>query len=166
MKLNESLVMEIREEAKGSRKMLERVPEKSFAWKPHQKSMTLGRLASHVAELPGWVTTTLECDELDFGKFKYTPPVVNTPADLLKILEVNVEKAVASLNKSALEDFSKMWTMRNNETVYFTMPKIVVIREFAMNHLYHHRGQLSVYLRMLDVPLPGVYGPTADELMM
>ena len=158
--------MEIREEAKGTRKMLERVPVNSLTWKPHEKSMTLGRLASHVAEIPGWVNYTLDSDEIDFGKFNYAPPVVNTTDDLLKILDDNVEKAVASLNKSAIEDFSKMWTMRNNETVYFTLPKLVVIRQFAMNHLYHHRGQLSVFLRMLDVPLPGVYGPTADEMAM
>ena len=165
MSISETLIMEIQEEAKATRKLLERVPDKSLTWKPHEKSMVLSRLASHVAEIVGWVSFTLDYDELDFGKFKYTPPEIKSNSDLLKILDENLEKALDSLKKAGDEVFSENWTMKNNEIVYFTLPKIAVVRSFAMNHLYHHRGQLTVYLRLLDVPLPGVYGPTADEQM-
>ena len=158
--------MELNEEAKSSRKILERVPAESFGWKPHEKSMPLGRLASHVAEIPGWVFHTMETDVMDFANFDYKPPVLNTTDDLLKILDDNVKKAADSLNKAKDEDFFTNWTMRNGETVYFTLPKIVVVRSFALNHNYHHRGQLTVYLRLLNIPLPNIYGPTADEPMM
>jgi uncharacterized damage-inducible protein DinB len=165
MPIYESLLMELKEEAKSTRKLLERVPEKSFSWKPHEKSFPLSRIASHVAEIPGWVSFTLDSDELDFGKYEYKAPEISKTADILKIHDECVEKAIKSLENSKDEDFSKMWTMRKNEIVYLTLPKIVVIRSFAFNHLYHHRGQLTVYLRLLDVPLPGIYGPTADEKM-
>ncbi|MCX6165828.1 MAG: hypothetical protein NTU73_13370, partial [Ignavibacteriae bacterium] len=128
-------------------------------------SFQLSRLASHVAEIPGWVSYTLDYDELDFGKFKYTPPEISDTSDLIKLHDENIEKAVKSLEKTKDEEFSKIWTMKNNEITYLSLPKIVVLRSFAFNHLYHHRGQLTVYLRLLDVPLPGVYGPTADEKM-
>jgi uncharacterized damage-inducible protein DinB len=165
MPIYESFLMELKEEAKATRKLLERVPEKSFAWKPHEKSFPLSRIASHVAEIPGWVSFTLDSDELDFGKYEYKPPEITKTSDILKIHEDCLEKAMKSLEKAKDEDFSKMWTMRKNEIVYLTLPKIVVLRSFAFNHLYHHRGQLTVYLRLLDVPLPGIYGPTADEQM-
>jgi len=166
MKLQESLITEIKEEAKSSARILERVPVKSFDWKPHEKSFTLSRLASHVAEINGWVTSVLDFDEMDFATYEYKPPEVTSSEELIKLLNENTEKAVLSLENVSDEEFSKMWTMRNGETLYFTLPKIVVIREFAMNHLYHHRGQLTVYLRLLDIPVPGMYGPTADEQMM
>jgi uncharacterized damage-inducible protein DinB len=165
MPIYESFLMELKEEAKATKKLLERVPEKSFSWKPHEKSFTLSRLASHVAELPGWVTFTLDNDELDFGKYKYTPPEISSTSDLIKLHEDNVSMAIKSLESTKDEEFAKIWTMKNNEIIYFSLPKIVVLRSFAYNHMYHHRGQLMVYLRLLDVPLPGVYGPTADEKM-
>lgn len=165
MKIYEPLLKELKEEAEKTKKLLERVPEKSFNWKPHEKSFILSRLASHIAELPGWISYILDVDELDFGKMNYIPPVVITTSDILKLHDENVIKGVESLKKATDEEFSKNWTMRNGEMIYFTRQKFDVLKDFSYNHLYHHRGQLTVYLRMLDVPLPGIYGPTADEQM-
>jgi uncharacterized damage-inducible protein DinB len=165
MPIYESLLTELQQEAKATRKLLERVPENSLEFKPHEKSFTLSRLASHVAELPGWITFILASDELDFGKFDYKPPVISKISDILNIHDENLEKAVKSLENAKDEEFTKNWTMRKNEIIYLNHPKIIVIREFSFNHLYHHRGQLTVYLRLLNIPLSGVYGPTADEQM-
>jgi uncharacterized damage-inducible protein DinB len=163
MPIYESFLMELKHEEESTRKLLECVPEKSLAWKPHEKSFPLSRLASHVAELSGWISFILDSDELDFGKYNYTPPEISKTTDLLKIHDDCVEKAIKSLENASDEEFSKNWTMRRDEMVFFSRPKITVLRDFSFNHLYHHRGQLTVYLRLLDVPLPGVYGPTADE---
>ena len=150
-------------ESANTCKMLERVPTDKNDWKPHPKSMTLGRLASHVAEIAGWVSYTLDSDVLDFAKFDYKPVTNASTEELLAIMDKNVAMAMASLEKSTDEDYDKMWTMRNGDHVHFTLPKKVVLRSFAYSHLVHHRGQLSLYLRLLDVPVPGMYGPTADE---
>lgn len=164
MSQNQALIAEIKMEAANTRKILERVPLDKADWKPHAKSMAMGRLASHVAEITGWVTYTLEADELDFSKMDYKPVVPSTNAELVAILDKNVDGAIASLEKSTDADFEKMWSLRNGETIHFTLPKKVVVRTFAMNHLYHHRAQLGVYLRLLDIPVPGSYGPTADAV--
>jgi uncharacterized damage-inducible protein DinB len=165
MPLNEAFIAELEQEAKGTRKLLERVPIEKSDWKPHEKSMSLGRLASHVAEISGWITTTLSTDELDFAKIDYKPVVAGSTAELLEIFEKNHSKAVESLKNAKDEDFMKNWTLRNGEQVYLTMPKIAVLRSFAYSHQIHHRGQLTVYLRLNSVQLPGIYGPTADEQM-
>jgi uncharacterized damage-inducible protein DinB len=165
MRINESFLNELKEEEKATKKLLERVPEKSLTWKPHEKSFTLARLASHVAELPGWISAILDFDELDFGKINYTPPEILKTADLIKIHNENVAKAIKSLENSKDEEFSKLWTLKRGDTVFFSRPKSEVLKSFSYSHLYHHRGQLTVYLRLLDVPLPGIYGPTADEQM-
>lgn len=163
MPLNESLIAELQMEAAGTRKMIERVPEKSFGWKPHDKSMTLGRLAYHIAENPQWVSVTVDKDEIDFAAKDYVEKEAKTTAELLKVFDESLAEAVECLKNASDEKLMGNWTMRNGEQVYFTMPKIAVLRSFVLNHIVHHRGQLSVYLRMLDVPLPQIYGPTADE---
>ena len=165
MSINEAFIQELENEAKATRKLLERVPLDKADWKPHPKSTALGNLATHIAEIPGWTVSTLEQDELDFAKFDYKPTVVSSTAELVKILDENVGKAKKSLERARDEVFMKPWTMRNGETIYFTMPKITVLRNFSYNHWYHHRAQLGVYLRLLDVPIPYIYGPTADEPM-
>ena len=165
MPLNESFIAELEQEAKATRRLLERVPIDKSDWKPHEKSMSLGRLASHVAEISGWVTTTLDTDELDFAKIDYKPVIAKTNEELLQIFEDNHSKAIKSLKNAKDEDFFKNWTLRNGEQVYLTMPKIAVLRSFAYSHQIHHRGQLTVFLRLNGVPLPGIYGPTADEPM-
>jgi len=154
---------ELENEAKVTRTVLERVPADKFDYKPHDKSMTFGRLASHIAEMFGWTPPTMEQAELDFSKMDYKPFEPKTTEELVEFLDKNVAEAIASLKASPDERFMENWTMRNGEQVYFTMPKIAVMRSFVMNHIIHHRGQLSVYLRLNDIAVPSIYGPSADE---
>jgi len=163
MQQNQALIAEIKMEAANTRKILERVPLDKSDWTPHAKSMPLGRLATHIAEIPSWVTNTMAHDGLDFAKTPYNAHVATSNEELVAILDKNVNEAIATLEKSTDADFGSMWTLRNGEQVFFTLPKAAVLRSFALSHNYHHRAQLGVYLRMLDVPLPGMYGPTADE---
>lgn len=160
--IKENLLAEIQNEAKTTKKLLEQIPEESLKWQPHEKSMSLERLSSHVAEIIGWVSLILDYDELDFAKFDYKPPIIGKTEDLTVIFDNALEKSIQSLEKSNDEDFKKTWTMKNGDVTYFTLPKDVTIRSFALSHLYHHRGQLTVYLRLLNVPVTNVYGPTAD----
>jgi uncharacterized damage-inducible protein DinB len=164
MSYNKGLIAELKMESASTRKILERVPVEKNDWKPHEKSMNLGRLAVHVAELPGWVTMILTADELDLSKMGYKPVMPASSEDLVTRLDEHVDKALAALENAKDEDFDKMWTLRNGAHEIFTLPKKVVIRSMAFSHQYHHRGQLSVYLRLLDVPIPGMYGPSADEV--
>jgi uncharacterized damage-inducible protein DinB len=156
------LLEEVKQEAKATRTLLERVPFEKADYKPHEKSMTLKRLATHVAEINGWWKECLTMDVLDFSKGDSKPKEINSTADILALHDDLLVKAEIILNNAADEKFKEDWTMRNGEVVYFTMPKAEVVRTWCMNHLYHHRGQLTVYLRLLDVPLPSIYGPTAD----
>ena len=161
-----SLIAEMEHVAATSRKCLERVPADKFDWKPHEKSMSFGRLASHVAEMFGWTPPTMLHPELDFAKMDFKPYEPVTTADLVEYLDKNVAEAIETLRNCEDAAFMEDWTMRNGETVYMTMPKIAVMRSFVMNHIVHHRGQLSVYLRLNDIPVPSIYGPSADEGQM
>ena len=163
MSMNSALIAELKMEAASSRKMLERVPTDKNDWKPHEKSMKLGRLSTHIAELPGWIGMTLTTEELDFSKMDYKPLTNPTMEELLELHDKNVAIANAALDGASDEEFDKIWTLRNGDHIILSMPKKVVLRSMAYNHMVHHRGQLSVYLRMLDVPVPGMYGPSADE---
>ena len=158
-----AFINELKNEAETTRKCLERIPEDKFDWKPHEKSMPMGRLASHIAEMFGWTPATLQNPELDFSTMDYKPYEPPTTADLVEFLDKNVAEALQVLENTPDEVFFENWTMRNGEQVYFTLPKIAVMRSFVMNHIVHHRGQLSVYLRLNDIPVPSVYGPSADE---
>ena len=142
--------------------MLERVPFEKADWKPHPKSMSLERLATHVAEIPHWLTDAITTDELDFAK-GFVKNKVADKEQLLKLFDDSASRAMEELKKVSDETFLEKWSLRNGDHIYFTMPKIIVARNLAMNHLYHHRAQLSVYLRLLDVPVPGMYGPSADD---
>ncbi len=164
MTLNQSLIAEFQMEAANTRKMLERVPVDQSDFKPHGKSMALGKIASHIAELPGWVAYTLNSDKLDLATREYKPLVATHVDQLLALHDEKTAEAIAAIEQAPIEEFTKMWTLSRGEHVVFTMPKISVIRAFAFNHIYHHRGQLSVYLRMLGVPVPGMYGPSADDM--
>lgn len=163
MSINQSFLGEFEHEAESTRRLLERVPMDKWNWKPHEKSMSLGKLAFHVAEIPGWVSDTLDNDEFDFTKTPYVPKEEGTTDDLMKFYDECVKNAKTSIQNSTDENFMKTWTFRNGETIYFAMPKIQALRGFCFNHMYHHRGQLTVYLRLLNVPLPSIYGPSADE---
>ncbi len=162
MKLSQILLAEVNEEAKATRALLASVPFDKADFKPHEKSMSLKHLATHVAEISGWWKECLLQDELDFAKGDYTPKVFNSTNDILALHDKHIIQADKILNEVNETEFEKPWTMRSGEAIYFTMPKSQVVRTWCMNHLYHHRAQLGVYLRLLDVPLPGVYGPTAD----
>ena len=163
-----SLTNEYKHECAGTRKLLEKVPMDQLSWKPHEKANSLNDLVLHIVDLPNWVTATLERSELDFSTEPYNPKKAATVEELLKIHDDAVASALKSIaNTNAGTLVNDSWTLRNGEQVYFTMPKIGVLRGFALNHLYHHRGQLVIYLRMLGVSLKGVglYGPTAEDEM-
>ena len=163
MTIAASLLPEFEHEMATTRSLLERVPEQQAAWAPHPKSMTLGRLAAHIAELPGWMMSTVQQPELDFGApGAYNPTQFTTTAELLKLFDASVKAAREALAPVSDADMGVDWTLRNGEQVIFTLPRAAVVRSFVINHIIHHRGQLSVYLRLHDVPLPSIYGPTAD----
>ena len=164
MSHNQSLIAELKMEAANTRKMLERVPTDNNDWKPHDKSMKIGNLANHVAELPGWISMTIGTDELDLATMNYKPVISTSTEELLAKLDENVNKALAALESSTDADLDKMWTLRKGSHVIFSMPKKAVIRSMAYSHHYHHRGQLSVYLRLLNIPVPGMYGPSSDDI--
>jgi len=161
--LGQVLAMEMEHEAAIARRLLERLPEDKFEWQPHEKSMTLGRLAGHVAETFDWTGITILQDELDFATMDYQPEPVTTTAALLEKLDTSVKAAIEVLNNVSDENIMQPWTMREGEKIYMTMPKAGVMRGFVLNHMVHHRGQLSVFMRLLDVPVPSIYGPSADE---
>jgi uncharacterized damage-inducible protein DinB len=165
MTKSEPLLMEFEMETGRTRKMLERVPDNKFDWKPHDKSYSMGALASHIADIPNWVDATLNMDELDFANFEYKPPIATNNEELLKIFEEKRAEAADVIKNTSDETFMSNWTMRDGDTVFFTAPKIGALRDFVLNHIIHHRAQLGVYLRMNDVPLPQTFGPTADEPM-
>ena len=165
MPLRDAFIAEMKHESASTKKILERVPMDKKDWKPHEKSMTLGRLAAHVAEIPHWTSDIIHIDVYDFLQNYKPGQAPSTQEELIKIFQEKLDTAIADLEKMNDEDFKKMWVVKNGEQVYFNLPKAVAIRGWSFSHLFHHRGQLSVYLRLLDVPIPGMYGPSADEPM-
>ena len=161
-----ALVAELEHEARVTRTVLERVPADKFDWKPHDKSMAFGALAAHIAEMVGWTQGIMEHPDLDFAKMDYKPFEAKTNEELLEFFDKNAGEAIETLKNSSDERFMETWTMKNGEKTYFTLPKIAVMRSFVISHIIHHRGQLSVYLRLNDIPVPSIYGPSADEGQM
>jgi uncharacterized damage-inducible protein DinB len=158
---------EFANESATTRRLLERVPEASLGWKPHERSMTLGRLATHVSEMPRWGGRVLHSDELDLASL---PPGsraadATTVRELLELFDVTAEAFLAAARDVPDERMRDPWRLRRGEHVVFELPRAAALRGFVLNHVIHHRGQLSVYLRLLDVPLPPIYGPTADSQM-
>jgi len=162
MEMTEMFLKEMEQEAETTRKMLQRVPDDRLDWQPHKKSMTMGRLATHIAELPSWVKMALETDELDFNASTYVPKVVKNNNELLELLENSLTEGKDSLVKAKDDILSKTWVMRGGDTIYSKSTKGEVIR-MTYCQIVHHRAQLGVYLRLLDIPIPGSYGPSADE---
>ena len=162
MPIKNTLLAEFDQEMAGTRKCLERVPEGKTEWQPHPKSMTLGRLAGHLAELPTWVVETMKRDELSLDG-QYTPFISSSPKELLAMFDAKVAEARALIQSATDEEMMKPWSLKVRGQTAFTMPKIAVLRGMVMNHIIHHRGQLTVYLRLNDVPVPSLYGPSADE---
>ena len=165
MAIKDAFMAELKHEAGLTKKMLEKVPLDKKDWKPHEKSMSLGRLATHVAEIPHWVSDIIHIDDFDFMSRTFTSHVAASQEELLNIYKEKLDAALNDLSKMSDEDFNKKWIVRMGEKILYDTPKKVAIRGWALSHLIHHRGQLSVYLRLLDVPVPGMYGPSADERM-
>lgn len=165
MGINDAFLGELEHEAATSRKLLERIPESTWDFKPHEKSMDMKRLASHVAEMWGWTKNTLDHPELDFAAGTYQPFQPSSTQNLLDFHDKMVAEAKEVLSRTSDETMMEPWSLRNGEEVYFTMPKVQVLRSMVFNHIIHHRGQLSVYLRENDIPVPAMYGPSADEGM-
>lgn len=166
MAINDALLPEFDHEMATTRRLLDRVPEPEFNWRPHEKSMSLGQLAGHIANLPLWCTMILESTSLDLD----SPALVSerfakpeTRAALLRDFDTKVAAARAQLVARTDAELLVPWTLTKSEQELFTMPRISVLRSFVMNHLIHHRGQLTVYLRLKNIALPAIYGPTADE---
>lgn len=161
--LNQALISEIKNEAVKTRKLLERLPDDKFDWKPHEKSMTLGRLATHVAALHGFIPLMLTTDERDIAGGPVLPVLTDNNKELLELFDKSLEEAITALENASEDEFEKNWLFRRGEHVIFNMPKKAGIRFICISHMIHHRGQLSVFARLLDIPIPGMYGPSADE---
>lgn len=156
---------ELEQEAQTTRKMLQIVPNDKYDWQPHPKSMTIRRLATHIAELPGWITMTLHTDELDFSKEPYNPKPINNTTELMDYFEASYSESKSNLENAREEELSKTWVLRNGDEIYSSSTKAEVIR-MTLNQIVHHRAQLGVFLRLLDIPIPGSYGPSADDMSM
>jgi uncharacterized damage-inducible protein DinB len=165
MAVKDSFIGELKHESSLTKRMLEKVPLEKKDWKPHEKSMTLGRLATHVAEIPHWISRVVTLDEFDFLVQGFSSHTAASQEELMTIFNEKLNKAIADLQSMDDETFNKIWTVRRGDQIMFNTPKKIAIRGWAFNHMIHHRGQLSVYLRLLDVPVPGMYGPSADEKM-
>ena len=168
MTIGQSMLGEFDQEMQNTRKVLERVPDEKWNWKPHEKSGTVGWLAGHIALIPGWTTMTINTEEFDYapvsGKSSYEPPKIENRKDLLAAFDKEAAQGRAALASVSDEEIMKTWKLLAGGHEIFAMPRVAVIRGVVMNHLIHHRAQMTVYFRLLDVAVPGLYGPSADEI--
>jgi len=164
MTIAELLVPEFDQEMASTRKVLERVPDDTFGWKPHDKSFSMGSLASHIVNMASWTVDTMVKNEFDMAGMspEQMSPAAKNNAELLSWFDANVAKARAALQKPDA-DYFVPWSLKNGAQVFFTMPRYNCVRSFCLNHVVHHRAQLGVYLRLNNIAVPGVYGPSADE---
>jgi uncharacterized damage-inducible protein DinB len=162
MSIADTLLAELEQEAATTRRVLERVPQAHLSWKPHPKSMSLGQLALHIATVPGNVAELAAMDTVPVPP-QFVQPEAGTAAELLPALTASVAKARAHLGSFDDAAMAATWRLMNGGHEVMTMPRAAIVRAIMLNHWYHHRGQLLVYLRLLDLPVPSVYGPTADE---
>lgn len=165
MSIIEILLRETEQEAQVTRKFLSIVPTDKYDWKPHPKSMSLKQLATHIAELPQWVSMGLTTDELDFAANPYKQVDVANNEELLAYFDKNYAQGKADLEATTEAVLEQPWTLRNGDQIYFTNTKYDTVR-VSLNQTTHHRAQLGVYLRLLNIPIPGSYGPSADEMGM
>jgi uncharacterized damage-inducible protein DinB len=165
MAVKDALLPEFDHEMANTRKTLERVPDDKFGWKPHEKSFAMGGLAAHLANLPSWASLAIGQDSFDLAPagepLRQTP--LTSQAGVLEAFDKNVAAARASIAGASDEQLFKPWTLLSNGKTILTLPKVAVLRSFVMNHLIHHRAQLGVYLRLNDIPVPSIYGPSADD---
>ena len=163
MTILELLNQEFEQEAATTQKMLSRVPDDKFDWKPHPKSMDIRTLATHIADLPTWIPMAMDTDELDFATASYNPPPINTTKDLLGVLDKNIALGRQALQNANPEKFDEPWVLRTGEHIHVNTTRYGLIR-ISLSQIIHHRAQLGVFLRLLDIPIPGSYGPSADEM--
>jgi len=166
MSISASLLPEFDQEMANTRKALERVPDEKLDWKPHEKSMSMGGLATHLANLPIWTVFTINQDSLDLeppGGGSSRVEEKRSRREILEDFDKNVTAARDAVAGASDEELLKPWSLLKGGVTLMTLPKIVVLRSFVMNHVIHHRGQFTVYLRLNDVPVPSIYGPSADE---
>ena len=163
MKQIDSLIAEFEHEMQTTRKHLERLPEDKLEWRPHQKSFTAAGLASHITEMVSWTEAILNQDEIDFDPATYKPYIAASVADLLKTFDDNVAKSKQALAGATDDTLQQPWRLKIKGRVQVEKPRAAALRDFALSHMIHHRGQFSVYLRLLDIAVPGSYGPSADE---
>jgi uncharacterized damage-inducible protein DinB len=168
MTIGQSMLPEFDQEMQNTRKTLERVPDDKWNWKPHDKSGTLGWLAGHVGTVPEWITMTINTEELDYapvGGPAFEPPKIGNRKEVLAAFDKGAAEARAALAGVSDADLMKGWKLLAGGQEIFTMPRVACIRGMCMNHMIHHRAQLGVYYRLLGIPVPGLYGPSADEGM-
>ena len=166
MTISELFLPEFEQEVASTRRTLERVPDDRFDWRPHAKSMALGDLATHIANIPGWASAILASDSFDMIGPDGQPirsARAGSRQEVLQLFERNVETARRAIAAASDEELAKAWTLRAGEQTLLTAPRFAVLRRMVFNHLIHHRAQLGVYLRLNGIPVPSVYGPSADE---
>lgn len=166
MKIGESLLPEFDNEMQNTRRTLERLPDDQWNWKPHTKSGTVGWLAGHLATMPGWTGLTLQTEQFDYAPVDgppYEPPKLENRKQVLAAFDKGVAEARAALSTVSDADMLKAWTLLAGGKTIFTMPRVACLRGMIFNHIIHHRGQLTVYYRLLGIPVPALYGPSADE---
>jgi uncharacterized damage-inducible protein DinB len=166
MRISDALLPEFDQESANTRKVLERCPEDKYGWKPHPKSFSMGQLATHIVNMNGWAVDTLTKDSFDYapvGAPPYKEEPIATRQEMLERFDKNTAAAREALAKTEDSQFMQPWSLLAGGNPVFTMPRVAVVRTMIMNHLIHHRAQLGVYLRLNDVAVPSVYGPSADE---
>jgi uncharacterized damage-inducible protein DinB len=166
MTIGQSMLSEFDQEMQNTRKVLERLPDEKWNWKPHEKSGTVGWLAGHIATIPGWLAMTINTEELDYAPVNgpsYQPPKIDNRQQALANFDKEVGEARTALSSVSDQEMMKGWKLLAGGQEIFTMPRAACIRGMIMNHLIHHRAQLTVYYRLLDIAVPGMYGPSADE---
>ncbi len=167
MGLGESILPEFDHEMANTRKTLARVPDEKFDWQPHEKSMAMGGLANHLSNLPSWAGVTINMDQFDMapGGTPIAFPSCKSREEVLDTFDKNVAEARAAIAGAGDEHLLKTWTLLSGGNKVLSLPRVAVLRSFVMNHIIHHRAQLGVYLRLNDIPVPSIYGPSADEAM-
>lgn len=163
MALNETFINELKRESASTERVFERIPDEKFSWKPHEKSRDFGASANHIAQLTSWIVPIIQTESMDFSIPGQLPKPAETQAELIQNQKNYLASALAALEDASDETLLANWKLQHGEHVIFDMPRIHVLRFIVMNHLIHHRGQLTVYLRLNDLPVPGLYGPSADE---
>lgn len=153
---------ELNQQAAKTKKVLERIPNDKLTWKPHEKSHQIGRLGMHIAEIPGNIVRALQTEEFDYAAVPFKPVYPNSTVEIMDTFEKTLKNATDLLEKATDEQLAVIWTSRRGQQIVSQLPRSAVIRN-ALNHVIHHRGQLTVFLRLLDIPVPGTFGPSADE---